>query len=72
MQWKYERRLVFVATPSWLGWFCERCCWHITLDAAPIEGQHAETQSQFDEHDCEEYAQQNWTRAEGSSTKVDE
>lgn len=31
-QWKHERKLVFVATPTWQGFFCERCCWHITLD----------------------------------------
>jgi hypothetical protein len=61
MQWKHERRLVLVASSTWLGWFCERCCWHITLDAVPTQGRHTlETQAQFEAHDCEEYARQNW------------
>lgn len=62
LQWKHERRLVLVASPTWMGWFCERCYWHITLDTVPAEGQHSlEIQAQFDAHDCEEFARQNWT-----------
>lgn len=61
MQWKYERRLVLAATPEWMGWFCERCCWHITLDAKPTQAQQTvDARAQFDAHDCEEYARQNW------------
>ena len=61
MQWKDKRRLVLVATPTWRGWFCERCGWQISLDGEPKESQHSEVQSQFDKHDCEEYARQTWT-----------
>jgi hypothetical protein len=60
MQWKYERRLVLAATPVWLGWFCERCCWHITLDTKPMPVQHTvDAKAQFNAHDCEEYGRQN-------------
>lgn len=62
LQWKHEHRLAFVATPTWLGWFCERCCWHITLDTEPTQPKRdLKVESQFEAHDCEEYAQQNWT-----------
>jgi hypothetical protein len=63
MQWNHERRLVFAATPTWLGWFCERCCWHITVGTEPTP-QPANAQEQFDAHDCEEYALQNWKQSE--------
>jgi hypothetical protein len=65
MRLKYERRLVLAATPEWIGWFCERCCWHITVRTAPTPQQGtANAQEQFDAHDCEEYALQNWKQSE--------
>lgn len=61
MQWKHERRLVLAATPEWLGWFCERCCWHIRLDTEPTLVQHSvDAKAKFDAHDCAEFARQNW------------
>ena len=61
MHWQYERRLVFVATPTWLGWFCERCCWHIKLGSLPTQReQTGEAQQQFEAHDCEKFALEHW------------
>jgi len=73
LQWTHERRLVLVASPTWLGWFCERCCWHITLDAEPTQGQQTlQAQSQFDAHDCEQYARKNWASGGEAPYKDDE
>lgn len=67
MQWQYERRLVFVATPTWLGWFCERCCWHVKLGTVPTDREHTvKAQVEFDAHDCETYAQENWKSGQGT------
>ena len=67
LQWQHERRLVFVVTPTWLGWFCERCCWHVKLGTVPTQGeQTVHAQEQFEAHDCEKYAQLNW-KAEGTA-----
>jgi len=65
LQWKHERKLVFVATPTWRGWFCERCCWHVTLDeeATPPKP-FPDVESQFAAHDCEVFALQNWKSVE--------
>jgi hypothetical protein len=61
MQLNPERRLVFATAPTWVGWFCERCFWHIALGAQPTLGPHTvEVQAQFDAHDCEECARQTW------------
>jgi hypothetical protein len=73
MQWKYERRLVLAATPEWLGWFCERCCWHITLDTEPPVTQHTvDAKAKFDAHDCVAYARQNWKVAGTAPKKLEE
>ena len=67
MQWKYERRLVLAASPEWMGWFCERCCWHITLDTKPtLVQQTVDAKAQFDTLDCEEFARQNWKEGAGT------
>jgi hypothetical protein len=44
-----------------MGWFCERCCWHIKLGSAPTKADHSiKTQEEFDTHDCEKYAREHW------------
>jgi len=63
LQWQHERRLVFVASPTWLGWFCERCCWNIKLGTAPSD-HSIDAQQRFDAHDCEQFASENWKRIE--------
>ena len=65
VQWQYERRLVFVASSKWLGWFCERCCWHIKLGSVPTElDDSVKAQEEFDAHDCETYAREHWKRTD--------
>jgi hypothetical protein len=61
LQWQFERRLVFIASPTWLGWYCERCCWHIKLGTVPTATDHSiKAQEEFDAHDCATYARENW------------
>jgi len=62
MEWKHERRLVFMAGEKWSGWFCERCCWNRRLPADPQERQRQakSIQSEYLLHDCAAFAQQNW------------
>jgi len=65
MALQHERKLVFVASPTWMGWFCERCCWHISLNKEVTPARpFPEVQSRFAEHDCEEFAKQNWASSE--------
>jgi hypothetical protein len=52
MQWNHQRRLVFAVTATWLGWFCERCCWHVIWGTEPTPQQGtANAQEQFDAHE---------------------
>ena len=61
LQWQYERRLVFVAAPTWMGWYCERCCWHLKLGDAPTSGGlTVNAHEKFEAHDCEQFARENW------------
>jgi hypothetical protein len=58
---RYERHLAFAAGPSWFGWFCERCCWHVESKSLPIQEEPLmEIQQQFERHVCEQYARENW------------
>jgi hypothetical protein len=67
MVWKYERRLVFVASEDWSGWFCERCCWNRRLPASSEEKQRLarSVQSEYLLHDCTQFAHDHWKAAAG-------
>ncbi len=69
MEWKHERRLIFLIGPKWAGWFCQRCCWSRELPANLKErGTFANrTEPEFRAHDCEQFAHENWTTAASSS-----
>jgi hypothetical protein len=61
MQWQHDRRLIFLAGPEWLGFFCQRCCRSRRLPANPAErdalGKNVQTE--FDGHDCKQFALEN-------------
>jgi len=44
-----------------MGWYCERCCWHIKLGTVPTESNQAiKVREEFDAHDCAKYAREHW------------
>lgn len=62
MEWQHERRLVFLMSERWSGWFCERCCWNQPLPMAVGEllSLGACVGDEFGAHDCEQFALENW------------
>lgn len=62
MIWKFERRLVFVVSEKWSGWYCERCCWSRPLPAGleERERQARAVESEYRDHDCDQFARENW------------
>jgi hypothetical protein len=69
MEWKHERRLIFLIGPEWAGWFCQRCCWSRQLpDDLKQRGTVANrVDPEFRAHDCEQFAHGNWTIARSGS-----
>ena len=61
----HERRLAFDSSEKWAGWLCLRCCWNRPAPPSQLERQtmaeaiHAE----FEAHDCETFARENWRPA---------
>ena len=62
MEWKHERRLLFVMSERWSGWLCERCCWNRPLPADEEEKQRVAraVQEEYRKHECEEFREKNW------------
>lgn len=62
MDWEHERRLVFGISEKWSGWLCQRCCWSRKLPVSPSEreGFSERVSAEFEVHDCETYARENW------------
>jgi hypothetical protein len=65
MEWEHERRLVLFIGPEWAGWFCARCCWN---RRQPTDLKENETLAKrinrdFEAHDCEQFARENWKSA---------
>ena len=62
MEWKHERRLIFLMSPGWAGWFCERCCWsrQLPADARARDAVAKRIEQEFPAHDCEQFAHENW------------
>jgi ActR/RegA family two-component response regulator len=60
----HERRLVFDRSEKWAGWLCLRCCWNrpVPKDSAEYATLTESIQAEFDAHDCEAFARQNWRR----------
>ena len=61
-RWQYERRLVRVASETWTGWYCERCCWNRRQPEAESERMMlaGRIATEFDTHSCEAFARENW------------
>jgi len=62
MEWEFQRRLLFMKSKRWTGWFCERCCWNVPT---PTDESLAHTvamtiSKDFDAHSCETYAREHW------------
>lgn len=59
-----ERQLLFDSSGEWAVWSCARCCWHVS--APPSERERVliakAVSADFDAHDCESYARENWLR----------
>ena len=55
-----ERRLVFVVSEKWSGWYCERCRWNRRLPAEEEEKRRlaAAVESQFRLHQCAQFPQE--------------
>jgi len=66
MEWKYQRRLVFMASSQWMGWFCERCCWsrQFSQDKKEVAELSRNIEALFNAHDCKRFAAENWKSAE--------
>ena len=66
MVWKYERRLVFVISEKWSGWYCERCCWNRPQPAGLEERdrQARAVKAEYERHDCDRFAEENWQAKE--------
>jgi hypothetical protein len=62
MEWRFERRLVFIASGQWSGWFCERCCWNQPLPILPDDRNRraSSVKEEFAKHDCNDFARKNW------------
>jgi hypothetical protein len=62
MELQHRRRLIFMKSEKWSGWFCERCCWSRVLpeSAAGRDVLAAAVGAEFNTHDCEMFAQHNW------------
>ena len=65
MEWEHDRRLVLFIGPEWAGWLCARCCWS---RRQPTNLKENETLAKtitrdFEAHDCEQFARENWKSA---------
>ena len=63
IEWTHERRLRFIRSEKWSGWFCARCCWNVALpsrdsDPAPLA---PSVEKEFRYHDCYAFAEKYWS-----------
>jgi hypothetical protein len=65
---KAKRELVWILTPIFMGWGCNRCWWKgQALKNIPIKtGPSAETRGAFERHNCREDASLTLTNAQPS------
>ena len=66
----HERQLSYVFSENWSGWFCERCCWNQKFPDSPTEREllAARIQQEFEDHDCELFAQRYKQQAAGQNS----
>jgi len=68
MKWKNQRRLVYLVSGNWAGWFCERCGWNLPQFGGGDQDLIAlHVQADFEVHDCELFARQHWKKTPQSS-----
>ena len=56
------RRLVFDHDGKWAGWHCASCCWNRPAPNSEAQRQvlAAQVNAEFEAHDCEAFARENW------------
>jgi ActR/RegA family two-component response regulator len=57
-----KRQLLFDKSEMWAGWYCAGCCWNRPEPKAESD-RHAlaaRIGAEFDAHDCEAFARENW------------
>ena len=62
IEWTHERRLRFVKSEKWSGWFCARCCWNVPLTSIDTDPATltSTVEKEFRYHDCYAFAEQYW------------
>lgn len=61
-KFKHERRLTHSEKGTFVGWYCDRCCWN-RPEPGPAEDRAAYArgvQADFETHSCEAYAREEW------------